>query len=341
MDFWGVNYTLMSLYTQFQDLMDQGVIETVLVDNHPDPGEDPNDKEAIAIMERVAKDCAARYVQWCEKQGTYPGKNQLQVEARGKWVLTIDSHVFLSRGTLETILDLIQERPESNDLFHLPCLSKPGLMIDFRHLYAIYAGVDKAKKAGKSVYGYTGEMKKLGDPYPIAAQITSAYLVRRAAWFSGKGYDPILGMYGGWEGPLQVKWRLMGRDVLSIRHKKVKPIPVYHWHHFNTRVFKKAFKWAVDGFQHKGARVTYHTGQTKARNYAASSAVTGGEQWVRRHCELRGWKFGEKYIQDGLAAGMALRPWMVEHLAKPEWEDITVFWQEMKDQGLPGHLTEW
>lgn len=341
MDFWGSNYTLMSLYSQNQHLVDDGTIELVLVDNHPDPGDDPNDKEAIEIMRKVATDCGARYVQWCEKQGTYPGKNQLQVEARGKWVLTIDSHVFLSNGTVDTVLDLIRDRPESDDFYHLPCLHKPGVMVDFRYLHPIYVGLEKAKKDGSRTYGYTGEMRKAGEPYPIAAQITSAYLVRRAAWFSGKGYDPILGMYGGWEGPLQVKWRLMGREVLSIRHREPKPVQAYHWHHFNTRVFSKVFKWAVDGMESKGKKVRYHTGATKMRNYCASSAVTGGEKWVRRHCELRGWNFNSPFVQEGMRAGLKLRPWMVEHLARPEWEDIGVFFAWMKDAGIPGALERW
>ena len=158
---------------------------------------------------------------------------------------------------------------------------------------------------------------------------------------SAKGYDPILGMYGGWEGPLQVKWWLMGREVLSIRHKEVQPIPAYHWHHFNTRVFKKVFKWAVDGMQSQGQRVRYHTGPTKMRNYCASSAVTGGEAWVKRHCELRGWNFNREEVQEGMAAGLKLRPWMIENLANPEWEDITVFFRWMKKMEIPGYLREW
>ncbi len=341
MDFWGANYTLMNLQVQWGHLIDDGTIELVLVDNHPDPGGHAEDQQAIDIMRKLTTDCGGRYVQWCEKQGTYPGKNQLQVEARGKWVLTTDSHVFLSRGTVETVLDLIAEKPESDDFYHLPCLHKPGVMVDHRHLDAIYSGLEWSKKQGLPTYGYTGEMKKPGEPFPIAAMITSAYLVRRAAWFSAKGYDPILGMYGGWEGPLQVKWRLLGRDVVSLRHTTKQPLPLFHWHHFNTRVFNKVFKWAVDGMQSKGKRVRFHTGETKMRNYAASSAVTGGEAWVRRHCELRGWNFDSPMIQSGMKAGLGFRPWMVENLARPEWEDITEFFRWMKAEQIPGHLTRW
>jgi len=38
---------------------------------------------------------------------------------------------------------------------------------------------------------------------------------------------------------------------------------------------------------------------------------------------------------------MALRPWMIEKLARPEWEDIREFFAWMKAEGIPGHLTEW
>ena len=93
--------------------------------------------------------------------------------------------------------------------------------------------------------------------------------------------------------------------------------------------------------QSQGQRVTYHTGTTKVRNYAASSAVTGGEAWVKRHCELRGWQFGQANIQEGMKAGLELRPWMVENLARPEWEDITELFRWMKDEKIPGHLVRW
>jgi len=78
------------------------------------------------------------------------------------------------------------------------------------------------------------------------------------------------------------------------------------------------------------------------RNFAASSAVIGGESWVRRHCELKGWNFEDESVQEGLREGMKLRPWMVENLARPEWEDITEFFRWMRDEEkVPGALKEW
>ena len=73
-------------------------------------------------------------------------------------------------------------------------------MVDHRGLHAIYSGIDRAKKDGSPIYGYTGEMRKLGEPFPIAAMITSAYLVRRAAWFSAKDTTPSSGCTAGGRG---------------------------------------------------------------------------------------------------------------------------------------------
>lgn len=39
---------------------------------------------------------------------------------------------------------------------------------------------------------------------------------------------------------------------------------------------------------------------------------------------------------------MKLRPWLVENLARPEWEDIRVFFKWMRDEAkVPGALEGW
>jgi hypothetical protein len=353
LDFHGFLYTAASWRTHHGDF--DGRVEFVIVDNHPDPtarltrceecdrlGKPgpvcQSCKRAVADMERIATREGVRYIRWAEKQGTYPGKNRLKVEARGKWVATMDSHVLLSPYTIERCLEVIEANPESDDFFHFPCKfrSEGGrdVAIDFRKQTYIYHGGDKSDRG--SVYGWTGQASKAGDPYPIAAMITSCYLVRRAAWMSARGYDPILGNYGGWEGPLQLKWWMMGRRVLSLRHSQQEIIDkhgwLHHWHLF-------CHPTKDPRLANQTGRV--HTGPTKVRNFAASSAVIGGESWVRRHCELKDWRFDDPRVQEGLAAGLALRPWFVEQLARPEWEDITEFFRWMLAEKVPGALERW
>ena len=354
LDFHGVTYTLASLMAHHGTF--GGRVEYVVVDNHPEATtrlkgcpecakiakNGPTCSACSSALEDMAtatRSEGARYVRWSEKQGTYPGKNQLKVEARGDWVLTMDSHVLLTPDTIQTVLDVIEKFPDSNDFFHFPVLFRSGSQenpgrpaaADFRKQQFIY----HARGKGGGCYGWTKNAKTPGDPYPIAAMITSCYLVRRAAWFSAHGYDPILGNYGGWEGPIQMKWWLMGRQVLSLRHpikERIEKSPegfLYHWHLFNH--FKRL----------SNATGRIHTGLTKMRNFAASSAVIGGEPWVRRHCELKGWGFDSEMVQQGMAEGLKLRPWMIENLADPEWEDIRVFFQWMKDHNIPGALETW
>jgi hypothetical protein len=354
LDFRGVHDTIAGLQTNHGEF--GGKVEYVLVDNHPEAttrlrgcktcqktpdGEVCSEcAKDLEDMEVCATSEGARYVRWSEKQGTYPGKNQLKVEARGKWVLTMDSHVKLTPWAIEECLELIEREPESNDFFHFPNLFRSGNRVhagrassaDFRNQQWIYHGGDD--RGG--VYGWTRNATTPGEPYPIAAMITSCYLVRKDAWFSAKGYDPILGNYGGWEGPIQLKWWLMGRQVRSMRYTdpaRMKASPqgfLYHWHLFNH--FRRL----------ANATGRIHTGHTKMRNFAASSAVIGGEPWVRRHCELKAWDFDSQWIQTGFAEGMKLRPWMVSQLARPEWEDITEFFRWMRDEAkIPGALQSW
>lgn len=352
LDFHGFLYTAASWRTHHGDF--DGRVEYLIADNHPEPtnrlrgcpecagiGKDgptcPSCAKAVEDMEGIAIREGVRYIRWADKQGTYPGKNQLKVEARGKWVLTMDSHVMLSPFAIERCLEVIDDNPRSDNLFQFPCLFRnqrgQGCRNDYRNQDFIY----RQKKGAKAfpVYGWTRKAATAGDPYDIAAMITSCYLVRREAWFSGKGYDPILGNYGGWEGPLQLKWRLMGRRVLSMRHSKQETIDKHGWLHHWHMFCKPGTRMA-----NQTGRV--HTGPTKMRNFAASSAVIGGESWVKRHCRLKGWDFNRKEIQAGMAEGLKLRPWMVENLARPEWEDITEFFRWMRDEAkIPGSLTEW
>ena len=55
----------------------------------------------------------------------------------------------------------------------------------------------------------------------------------------------------------------------------------------------------------------------------------------------RGCSLDDARIREGLDAGMALRPWMVHKLARPEWEDIREFFAWAKAESLPGHLESW
>ena len=332
-DFYGTLYTLNGFRSSWGDLVDNGTIELVLVDNRP-AVENDDDQAEIDDMKKIAEDAGARYVHWNEKQGTYPGKNRLKVEASAPWVLTFDSHVFLSARTIETVFGVIEKDPLCQDFFHFPCIFKPGVAVDYRNLQYIYHGREKP------CYGWTGEMNKPGDPYPIAAMITSCYLLRRDAWLSAGGYDPILGNYGGWEGPLQTKWWMMGRRVLSLRHPTPVGIPLHHWHHFNN--LRRRFKSATD---------SVHGGESKTRNFVASSTVIGGEafaRWYLKHKAYdrkyqwqddRAWNY--PFVQQGFNAGMEHRADFVSKLADPEWEDIFKFFAWMKAENIPGHMRSW
>lgn len=350
LDFHGFQYTAASWNQHHGDF--GGRVELVLVDNHPEPttrlkgcGTCAELSEGdhcslcahhLEQMEMIARKEGVRYIRWSEKQGTYPGKNRLKVEARGKWVLTMDSHVMLSPGTVATVLDTIDANPESEDFYHFPCQfwgDRGKASVDYRNLDYIYRGGTKQERGG--VYGWTRQATTPGEPYPIAAMITSCYLVRRQTWRDIGGYDPILGNYGGWEGPLQLKFWMTGRRVLSLRHPTQERMDrdpqgfLHHWHLFNKAKTEPVLSNAT-------GRV--HTGRTKQRNFAASSAVLGGEAWVREHCALKGWDFGAANIQEGMRAGLELRPWFVSQLADPAWEDIDKFFVWMRAQEIPGAM---
>ena len=312
LDYEGVWYTLTSIL-QHHGLFD-GAVEMMVIDNGPEPDEK---------MRLIVEGRGARYIPCHEKRGAYVGKDRLIEEAGTPWVLTLDSHVMMPPDALEFLLRFANENDDSEDLYHIPLLSHIGQVSDFRNLGRIWG------EKGEQHHGSSGAWKDAGAPYPVLAACTGAYLVRKDAWRSGRGYDPILGAFGGWEGPLDVKWWLMGRRALSMRW----PEAGHRW--------PLAFSHVFNGGAQRRPLREYGSASDMNRNFIASAAVIGGESFAEWVAKSRHADISKPTIRAGLDAGMALRPWMVEHLARPEWEDIWDFFAWAKAEGIPGHLTEW
>lgn len=199
-------FTLQALRL-YQDLKD---VELLVIDNS-----DETDIEQH--FSKWFKNTNMRYVRWTDVQGPANAKNRIFVEARGEWVLAIDSHVLLGPDVVSKFKNWIEKNNDSKNLYHGPlvydCLvNKADAMNDVWH--------------GNS-WGTWRNVKvdPESDPYTIPMHGMGLFACRKDAWL---GFNPHFKGFGGEEGYIHTKYRKAGHDVLLL--------PFLDWvHMFQTR----------------------------------------------------------------------------------------------------------
>lgn len=106
-DFDGVFFTVQSLRLYHSD----EDVEIIVVDNSP----------ASAHGKATAEFCfkaGVCYHPFDEKRGSAPAKAEIFAQARGNWVLCLDSHVLLAPASLDALLAYVRKHSQSSDLLH-------------------------------------------------------------------------------------------------------------------------------------------------------------------------------------------------------------------------------
>jgi glycosyltransferase involved in cell wall biosynthesis len=189
----------------YQDLADT---EILIIDNGPDCG-------IKKFVGGWAKD-QVRYVAYTDVKGTAAPRDRIFAEAKGDWVMVIDSHVLLVPGAVARFRAWCDAHPDCRDLLHGPLLyddlkSHADAMNDEwrQQFWGTWRAADVDPEA---------------DPYPIPMMGMGLYACRRDAWL---GFNPAFRGFGGEEGYIHAKYRLAGREVLCL--------PFLRWnHHFRA-----------------------------------------------------------------------------------------------------------
>lgn len=224
-DFDGAYFTLQALRL-FHDLSG---VELLVVDNAPDSPESDSLRNAMGWMSN------ARYVAAPEVTGTAAPRNRVFDEARGEWVMCIDSHVFLAPGAIEWWKVWIEKNPQSKDLIQGP-LMDDSMRVFATHFDDRWGG----EMWGKWAYDTRYES---GEPFEIPAMGLGLFACRKDSWL--RFNDEFRG-FGGEEHYIHEKYRQAGRTTwclpgLKWLHRFQRP----HGVHYPLTRFDKVRNYVI------------------------------------------------------------------------------------------------
>lgn len=192
-DFSGAMFTIQAI-RMYQELSDY---EIVVIDNSVD------DQYAKALERQTRSMKEVRYIRFRDQHGPAIAKNQVFEHARGEYVICLDSHVILSPGSLNQLIQWFNEN-QTDDLVTGPLLMNDGGMST--HFKEQWRG------EMWGVWGYDAQVEK-GEPFEVWANGCGLFACRRESWL---GFNPNFRGFGAEEGYLHEKFRKAGAKVLCM-----------------------------------------------------------------------------------------------------------------------------
>jgi GR25 family glycosyltransferase involved in LPS biosynthesis len=204
-DYDGVYFSVQAIRLYHPEILAD--IELLVIDNNP---AGPCAKALKALDSWIPN---YRYLPYQRTQGTAV-RDLVFREARGEFVLCMDSHVFFAPGSLARLIAYCRENPATKDLLQGPLLSDA--------FEPIATQFDPVWSHG--MYGQWGMDERGKDPeappFEIGMQGLGIFGCRREAW---PGFNPRLAGFGGEEGYIHEKIRRAGGRNLCL--------PFLRWMH--------------------------------------------------------------------------------------------------------------
>jgi len=207
-DYDGAYFSLQAMRLYHQEVL--GEVEFLLIDNHPDGACSKPLKHLETSIPNY------RYVPKNGRHGTAVRECVFE-EASGKFVLCMDSHVFLVPGALERLLQYLRDNPNTLDLLQGPLLGDD--------LKTLSTHFEPNWRDGMFGYWALDERGRDPDtePFEIPMQGLGVFACRRQAW---PGFNSEFRGFGGEEGYIHEKFRQRGGRTLCL--------PFLRWvHRFN------------------------------------------------------------------------------------------------------------
>ncbi len=199
-DYDGVYFTVQSLRLYHPEVMDK--VHFLIVDNHPGGAVG----EALQKLESSIPNY--RYLPFDEFNGTAT-RDLFFREAQTEYVMSIDSHVLLTAGSLHKLFHFLDSHPDSLDLFQGPMI--------YDDLRAENYGSSFRPEWGGGMYGvwYADQEAKSAsnDPFEIQMHGLGLFVCRKEAWL---GFNSRFRGFGGEEGYIHEKFRLAGRKTICL-----------------------------------------------------------------------------------------------------------------------------
>ncbi len=194
----------------YQDMKD---VEILVVDNY-------GDKQLENFIKNYCND-SARYVLANDIQSTSYPRRKVFEEAKGEFVICIDSHVFLEKDSVKKLKEWIDKNRGRKDLFH-------GIMM-YDDMKLFVDSMNPKWECG--MYGTWNNIQTVPEnEYEIQMHGLGLFGCFKDAWL---GFHPEHRGFGGEEGYIQEKYRKAGHKVFVLPwlkwmhkfHDQTSPLP--------------------------------------------------------------------------------------------------------------------
>lgn len=199
-DFDGVYFSIQSLRL-YHNILNTIDYEIVVVDNNPDS---PHGKEVKNFVENWTNR-KGRYIPYTNKTSTSV-RNEIFRNAKGKYCISMDCHVLIKQGGIESLLKYYGNNPECRNIVQGP------LIYDDLHNYSTeFAPVWRDHMYG--IWHTNKEGMESKEPFNIPMMGLGLFSCETKYWL---GFSELFKGFGGEEGYIHEKFRLNGGESICL-----------------------------------------------------------------------------------------------------------------------------
>lgn len=204
-DYNGVYFTTQAL-RMYHDIFNSDEAEIIVIDNNPKSSHG----EATAKFVNSQKNC--RYIPYTARTSTAI-RNEIFRNSNGKYTISIDCHVFLTSGSIESLLMYYLSNPNCLDI-----VQGPLIYDDLKSIATHFK--PKWNHSMFGVWETNHEAMKIGKPFEIPMQGLGAFSCETKNW---RGFNKFFKGFGGEEGYIHEKFRQAGGRAICL--------PNFKWMH--------------------------------------------------------------------------------------------------------------
>ena len=184
----------------YHDILKNIDYEIVLIDNNPDSPHGQAVKNLTNWMDGKGK-----YIAFKDKQSTSV-RNEIFKNATGKYTVSMDCHVFLAPGSIESLLEYYSANPDCKDI-----VQGPMLYDDHKNYSTQFDPVWRGDMYG--IWGTNKEACELGEPFEIPMMGLGVFSCETKNWL---GFNENFKGFGGEEGYIHEKFRKNGGKAICL-----------------------------------------------------------------------------------------------------------------------------
>lgn len=209
-DYDGTYFTTQALCL-YHDILKNIDYEIVIIDNNPDGLHG----EAVKNLTHWMRG-NGRYIPYKNKKSTAV-RNEIFRNALGKYTISMDCHVLLAPGSIESLLEYYSNNPDCKDL-----IQGPMLYDDHINYATQFDPVWRGDMYG--TWGTNHAACDAGQPFEIPMMGLGVFSCETKNWL---GFNENFKGFGGEEGYIHEKFRRAGGKTICI--------PSFKWTHRFTR----------------------------------------------------------------------------------------------------------